>query len=120
MQNQVDIQKQESFKTIKKLREMESYQFINNKNLEQFHKMLSTKIQNGFVIIEHNEKLPYVVLSKKKKEIDHSLQLFLTCTTLGFWSIIWLYQIITLSKKKNILVALDEDGNLFEEKCLLK
>ena len=83
---------------------MESYQFINNKNLEQFHKMLSTKIRNGFVIVEHNEKLPYVVLSKQKKEINHSLHLFFTCTTLGLWSIVWIYLIITLSKKKNILV----------------
>lgn len=120
MQNQVDIQKQESFKTIKKLIEMESYQYINEKNLDQFHKMLSAKIRNGFVIIEHNEKLPYAVLSKQKKEINHSLHLFFTCTTLGLWAIVWIYQIITLSKKKNILVALDEDGNLFEEKCLLK
>jgi hypothetical protein len=99
---------------------MESYQFINEKNLDQFHKILSTKIRNGFVIIEHNEKLPYVVLSKEKKEINHSFHLFLTCTTLGFWSIVWIYQIFTLSKRKNILVALDEDGNLFEEKCLDK
>jgi len=27
---------------------------------------------------------------------------------------------ITLSRKKNILVAIDEDGNLFEDKCLSK
>lgn len=97
---------------------MESYQFINQKNLDLFHKRLTSKIRNGFVIVEHNQKSPYVVLSKEKKEINHSFHLFLTCITLGFWSIIWIYQIITLSKKKNILVALDEDGNLFEEKCL--
>jgi GMP synthase-like glutamine amidotransferase len=55
---------------------MESYQFVNEKNLDQFHKMLSTKIRNGFVIVEHNEKLPYVVLSKEKKAIKHSFHLF--------------------------------------------
>jgi hypothetical protein len=99
---------------------MESYQFIDDKNLDQFHKMLSAKIRNGFVIVEHNEKLPYVVLSKEKKEINHSLHFVLTAITLGFWSIIWIYLIVTLSRKKDILVALDEDGNLFEEKCLSK
>ena len=99
---------------------MESYQFIEHKNMDQFHRKLSAKIRNGFVIIEHNEKLPYAVLSKEKKEINHSLHLFLTIMTLGFWSIIWICLIMTLSRKKDILVALDEDGNLFEEKCFSK
>ncbi len=99
---------------------MESYQFIEHKNLDQFHRKLSAKIRNGFVIIEHNEKLPYAVLSKEKKEINHSLHLFLTILTLGFWSVIWICLIMTLSRKKDILVALDEDGNLFEEKCFSK
>jgi hypothetical protein len=99
---------------------METYQLVNQKNLDQFHKTLSTKIRNGFVIIEHNEKLPYAVLSREKKEINHSFHLFLTIITFGFWSVIWICLIITLSQKKDILVALDEDGNLFEEKCLSK
>ena len=97
---------------------METYQFTNNKNLDQFYEMISAKKRNGFVVVEHNEKLPYVVLSKEKKAIRHALHLFLTCLTLGLWSIVWLYLIITLSRKKNILVAVDEDGNLFEDKCL--
>ena len=97
---------------------METYQFTNNKNLDQFYEMISTKKRNGFVVIEHNEKLPYVVLSKEKKAIKHSFHLFLTCLTFGLWSIVWLYLIVTLSRKKNILVAVDEDGNLFEDKCL--
>ncbi|WP_166926436.1 DUF4234 domain-containing protein [Flavobacterium poyangense] len=99
---------------------MESYQLINEKSLDQFHKMLTAKKRNGFIIIEHNEKLPYAVLSKEKKEINHPLHLFLTIITLGLWSLIWLYFIISFSKKKDILVALDEDGNVFEEKCLSK
>jgi hypothetical protein len=97
---------------------MEKYQFTNNKNLDQFDEMILAKKRNGFVVIEHNEKLPYVVLSKEKKAIKHSFHLFLTCLTFGLWSFIWLYLIITLSRKKNILVAVDEDGNLFEDKCL--
>jgi hypothetical protein len=101
-----------------KINEMETYQFISEKNLDQFNQMISAKTRNGFVIVEHNEKLPYVVLSKEKKAIKHSLHLFLTCLTLGLWSIVWIYLIVTLSQKTNILVAVDEDGNLFEDKCL--
>jgi len=97
---------------------MESYQFINGEISDQFQKRLSAKIKNGFVIVEHNKKLPYVVLSKEKKEINHALHLFITFMTLGFWLIVWIYLTVTFSKKKNILVAVDEDGNLFEEKCL--
>jgi hypothetical protein len=99
---------------------MESYQLINEKNLERFYKMLSAKKRNGFIIIEHNEKLPYAVLSKEKKEINHPFHLFLTMMTFGFWAIIWVYFIVSLSRKNDILVALDEDGNVFEEKCILK
>lgn len=97
---------------------MEMYQFVNEKNLAQFNQMISAKKRNGFVITEHNEKLPYVVLSKERTTIKHSLHLFLTCLTFGFWAIVWIYLIVTLSRKKNILVAVDEDGNLFEDKCL--
>ncbi|RZJ52173.1 MAG: hypothetical protein EOO44_12645 [Flavobacterium sp.] len=99
---------------------MESYQLINEKNLDRFHKMLSIKERNGFVIIEHNEKLPYAVLSKEKKEINHPFHLFLTMITFGLWAIVWVYLIVSLSRKKDILVALDEDGNVFEEKCFSK
>lgn len=94
------------------------YQFTSEKTLNQFHEMISAKTRNGFVIVEHNKKLPYVVLSREKKAVKHTLHLFLTCLTFGLWSVVWIYLIITLSQKKNILVAVDEDGNLFEDKCL--
>ena len=94
------------------------YQFTSEKTLNQFHEMISAKTRNGFVVVEHNEKLPYVVLSREKKVVKHTLHLFLTCLTFGLWSVVWIYLIVTLSQKKNILVAVDEDGNLFENKCL--
>lgn len=97
---------------------METYQFTNEKALDKFYEMISVKKRNGFVVVEHNEKLPYVVLSKEKKVIKHTLHLLLTCLTFGLWSIVWLYLILTLSRKRSILVAVDEDGNLFEDKCL--
>ncbi|WP_026727080.1 hypothetical protein [Flavobacterium denitrificans] len=97
---------------------METYQFTPEKSLDQFYEMISAKKRNGFVVVEHNEKLPYVVLSKEKKTLNHSFHLFLTCITFGLWSCVWLYLIVVLSQKTNILVAVDEDGNLFEDKCL--
>ncbi|MGO4772770.1 hypothetical protein ACEN2I_14000 [Flavobacterium sp. W22_SRS_FK3] len=99
---------------------MGSCQLTNEKDFAKFQQILSNKIRNGFIVIEKNDKLPYVVLYKEKKQIDSSLQLVLVFATLGLWSIVWLYLIINLSKKKQILVAVDEDGNVFEEKCLSK
>ncbi|WDF60023.1 hypothetical protein PQ462_01330 [Flavobacterium sp. KACC 22758] len=97
---------------------METYQFTDEKTLDKFYKIISAKTRNGFVIVEHNEKLPYVVLSKEKKAVKHTFHLLFTCLTFGLWSIVWIYLIITLSRKTSILVAVDEDGNLFEDKCL--
>lgn len=98
---------------------MKSYQLTNEKDFAKFQQILSNKIQNGFIVIEKNDKLPYVVLSKEKKQLNSSLQLNLVFATIGLWSIVWLYLRISL-RKKQILVALDEDGNVFEEKCLSK
>lgn len=99
---------------------MKSYPFTTEKDFDKFQEILSARMRNGFVIIERNDKLPYVVLSKAKKQIDPSLHLALVFATLGLWSIIWFYLLIRLSGNKEILVALDEDGNVFEEKCLSK
>lgn len=99
---------------------MESYQFTTEKDFARFQQKLSAKIRNGFVIIEQNDKLPYVVLSRKKRQTDPSFHLAMTFATLGLWSVVWLYQYIIFHNKKDILVAVDEDGNVFEEKCLSK
>jgi hypothetical protein len=98
---------------------MESCQFTTEKDFIKLQHVLSNKIRNGFIVIEKNDKLPYVVLSKEKKQIDSSLQLTLVFATLGLWSVVWLYLLISV-RKKQILVAVDEDGNVFEEKCLSK
>ncbi|WP_278019823.1 hypothetical protein [Flavobacterium ginsengisoli] len=97
---------------------MESYQFITEKNLDRFYEIIVAKTRSGFVITEQNEKLPYVVLSKEKKTINHTFHLFLSIITFGFWAIVWIYLILKFSRKKDILVAVDEDGNLFEDKCI--
>lgn len=98
---------------------MKSYQFTTEKDFAKFQQALSNKIRNGFIVVEKNDKLPYVVLSKEKKQIDSSFHLALVLATLGLWSVVWIYLLISL-RKKQILVALDEDGNVFEEKCLSK
>lgn len=87
--------------------------------IDPFSKKLSNKIQAGFKIIEYNDKLPYVVLTKERKNINHSLHLILSCITIGIWSVVWIYLTITHSPKKEILIAIDEDGNVFEEKCVM-
>jgi len=97
---------------------MKSYSLSNEKNLDRFYEIIAAKTRNGFVITEHNEKLPYVVLSKEKKIISHKLHFFLSIITFGFWLIVWMYLILKFSHKNDILVAVDEDGNLFEDKCL--
>jgi hypothetical protein len=99
---------------------MESYQFIQEENIARFDKLLRDKIKNGFVIVEQNEKLPYVVLSKEKKNPNHALHLLLTMVTFGLWLIVWIYFIVAHSYKQDILVAVDNDGELYEEKCLPK
>ena len=63
---------------------METYQFTNEKTLDQFYKMISAKTKNGFVIVEHNEKLPYVVLSKEKKPLNIPFIYLLPASLLGF------------------------------------
>ncbi|MFB9078328.1 hypothetical protein ACFFLS_16530 [Flavobacterium procerum] len=97
---------------------METYQFGNPKVMERFYERIAAKKRNGFVIIEYSEKLPYVVLSKEKKTVNHLLHLFMSCITLGLWLVIWIFLILKFSRKKDILLAVDEDGNLFEDKCL--
>lgn len=99
--------------------EMRIHQLNTEADFDKFHKRLSTKLQSGFKIIELNNKLPYVVLSREKKDINHSYYLFLSCITVGIWSIVWFYVFINHSHKKQILIALDEDGNVFEDKCLI-
>ncbi|MBE8725109.1 hypothetical protein [Flavobacterium hungaricum] len=97
---------------------MKNHSFTNEKNLDRFYEMIAAKKRNGFVVTEHNEKLPYVVLSKEKKTINHALHLFLSCITFGLWLLVWVYLLLKFSIKKEILLAVDEDGNLFEDKCL--
>lgn len=96
---------------------MKNHQLTSQKSYDTFSKKISSKINEGFKIIEQNNKLPYAVLSKEKKDTNHPLHFFLSCITLGIWIIVWIYLILMDSPKKEILVAIDEDGNVFEEKC---
>lgn len=97
---------------------MKSYQFTNEENFNKFSNIITNKIHDGFILIERNDKLPFAVLSKHGKEVDHSFNFFLFCVTLGLWSVGWIY-LSYLSKEKKILIAIDEDGNPFEENCYI-
>ncbi|HTG66647.1 MAG TPA: hypothetical protein VL859_09745 [Flavobacterium sp.] len=79
--------------------------------------VVGQKIKKGFVVEEVNNKLPFAVLSKKPIKVNHHLNFWISCATFGLWSIPWMYQSYKAKKEKKILIGIDEDGNLFEEKC---
>lgn len=96
--------------------------FLNNiSDIQQknFYLALKNKIAQGFVISEQNEKVPYIVLRREKQPIDHFSYFLLCCATIGFWSVFWLYDVIVKARTKEILLAIDDDGNIFEENCYL-
>ena len=96
---------------------MKSHQITNKELLQKYASTLAYKIRKGFVIVEKNDKLPFTVLTKKAVNVDHGLNFFIFCATLGLWSLPWIYISQVASKEKNILIAIDDDGNIFEEKC---
>jgi hypothetical protein len=93
--------------------------FIKQDKLNLFTKVIANKIQNGFVVIEQNEKTPFTVLYKEGKKINHSLNFLICCATLGMWSLPWLYLTHVTAKDKKVLIAIDEEGVVFEENCYL-
>ena len=93
--------------------------FINQEKLNLFTKIISNKIQNGFVVVERNDKLTFTFLYKEGKKINHSLNFLVCCAPLGMWSLPWLYLSQVVSKDKKVLIAIDEEGKIFEEKCYL-
>jgi len=99
---------------------MNKMQFNNQEeSLQVFSNMISKKVHNGFVLEERNDKMLFAVLSKGGKAVDHGFNFVIFCLTLGLWSVAWLYLTVEASKQKKILVAIDEDGIPFEERCLV-
>jgi hypothetical protein len=94
-------------------------QFTDPKKLNQFTNSISNRIQNGFVIVERNDKYPFTVLVKKGMKVDHRLNFLVSCATLGIWLLPWLYLSQVSSKAKQILIAIDEEGNIFEQNCYM-
>jgi len=104
------------------LKKHNSIQMNNNtisseKSLQDFYNKVSAKIRAGFIIKEKNDKLPFAILSREPRSINHTLNFVLFCLTLGLWSIGWLYMTFVYGKEKRILIAIDEDGKTFEEPC---
>jgi hypothetical protein len=96
---------------------MKITQITSEKNLLKFKIALKNKISKGFEIEEINDKLPFAVLLKRGKKVNHNLNLLLSCITFGIWSLAWVYLCCVSSKEKRVLIAIDEDGNTFEDKC---
>jgi hypothetical protein len=96
---------------------MNNQTLTKEEDIIKFSKILKEKIDKGFVIEERNDKLPFAVLSKKGIKVNHNINFIFSCATLGLWSIPWMYQSFISSREKRILVAIDEDGNAFEDKC---
>lgn len=88
-------------------------------SLQVFSNMISNKVHNGFTLEERNDEFLFAVLSKGGKVVNHGLNFIIFCLTLGLWSFAWLYLTIEASRQKKVLVAIDEDGLPFEERCLV-
>ncbi|WP_269222263.1 MULTISPECIES: hypothetical protein [Flavobacterium] len=92
---------------------------LNQKRLNLFTKVISNKIKDGFVVVERNDKMPFTILYKQGMKVNHKLNFLVCCATLGMWSLPWLYLSQVAAKDKKILIAIDEDGKVFEENCYL-
>jgi hypothetical protein len=98
---------------------MKNIHLNHEQSLQVFSNMISNKIHNGFILEERNDEFLFAVLSKGGKVVNHGLNFTIFCLTLGLWSFAWLYLTVEASKQKKILVAIDEDGLPFEERCLV-
>jgi hypothetical protein len=96
---------------------MKSNQVNHTENLQKYATTITNKIHRGFRVIENNDKLPFAVLKKEGFDIHQGLNFLFFCATLGLWSLPWLYMNRVSSKEKMILIAIDEDGNTFEQRC---
>lgn len=92
---------------------------IPTESLIKFSSIVENKTSHGFIVLERNDKLPFAILLKKRQKVDHLLNFCICCITLGLWSVAWIYITQVSSKSKKILIAIDEDGNAFEEKCFM-
>jgi hypothetical protein len=90
---------------------------INQEKTKQFSNTIANKIKNGFVIIEKNNKIPFTVLEKEGVKVNHTFNFVASCATFGIWLLPWLYLSQVASKTKTILIAIDEDGDVFEQNC---
>jgi hypothetical protein len=99
---------------------MKSSQIKKEVSLRKFSKTVANKVRDGFKVVEHNEKLSFAVLMKDGKEVNHNFNFMMFCATFGLWTVPWIYKSKVLSKTKKIVVAIDDEGNTFEEKCFVE
>jgi hypothetical protein len=70
-------------------------------------------------VVEQNDKYLFTILKKKGTKVNHRFNFLVSCATLGIWVLPWLYLSHVASKSKQILIAIDEDGQVFEQNCYI-
>jgi hypothetical protein len=96
---------------------MKNQTLMKDENLIEFSKIIKEKIEEGFIIEETNDKLPFAVLSKKRINLSPNTNFLFCFLTLGLWSIPSICSWFMSNGEKRIIVGIDEDGNTFEDKC---
>lgn len=99
---------------------MRSPQITKDQNLKKYSNIVAHKIQDGFKVVESNDTLPYSVLLKEGKEVNNNLNFLLFCATFGLWTLPWIYIKQVYAKPQKIVIAIDEEGEIFEEKCYIE
>lgn len=55
---------------------MKNNSISSEKSLQDFYKRVSARIHAGFIVKEKNDKLPFAILSREPRAINHTLTLF--------------------------------------------
>jgi hypothetical protein len=71
-------------------------------------------MDKGF--LRENDKLPFAVLFKKGIKVNHNRNFIFLCYVRSVVNSVDIPEFRFFSRKR-ILIAIDEDGNAFEDKC---
>lgn len=94
---------------------MEDTNFTYEERLQQFLNVISTKTEEGYMVVDKNEKALVVVLLKPGGKINHLLNFLLSCISCGLWIIVWVILALISPKEKTIKISIDNTGNVIEE-----
>ncbi len=92
---------------------------LKDERIKTLKKAIDIKVERGFMVEEVNPDIPFVVVSKGKQKVNHKKNFLISFFTIGLWSFAWIYQCFKYAKEQKFLITIDQDGNLFEEKCFI-